>query len=278
MGNVSIGSTTVATATVQVNGAELYYEIRGSGPPLLFIQGMTGDGGAFQRVAERLSDEFTVVTYHRRANSLSPPPDGWTSTTIDEQADDAAALLVALDLAPATVFGTSMGAAILLNLMQRHPDTLRGAILHEPVMAHAVPSGAAFGAGFQSMVETGMATVGLRETMERLIRMVAGDGNVENLDPELRERMLGNAEVFFFSELPAAVSYTPDAGELAACEVPAIAAAGIENPEPVYRESAIWVATQLGTRVQEMPGAHTPYLDHPDALATAIRTLTQELR
>lgn len=264
-------------ATIRVNGAELYHEIRGSGPPLVFIQGMTGDGGAFHQVAERLADGCTVVTYHRRGNSLSPPPSDWNTTTIDEQADDAAALLRALDLAPATVFGTSMGAAILLNLMLRHPDTLRGAILHEPVMAHAVPSGAAFGAEFQSMIENGLATVGPRETMERLIRMVAGDGNFENLDPGLRERMLGNADVFLFTELPAGVSYTPSAGEIAACVVPAIAAAGIENPVPIFRESAAWVAAQLGTPVQEIAGAHTPYLDHPDELADAIRTFVQGL-
>jgi pimeloyl-ACP methyl ester carboxylesterase len=264
-------------ATIRVNGAELYHEIRGSGPPLLFIQGMTGDGGAFQQVAERLADGCTVVTYHRRGNSLSPPPSDWTTTTIDEQADDAAALLRALDLAPATVFGTSMGAAILLNLMLRHPDTLRGAILHEPVMAHAVPSGAAFGAEFQSMVENGLATVGPRETMERLIRMVAGDENFENLDPGLRERMLGNAEVFLFTELPAAVSYTPGAGEIAACAVSAIAASGIENPVPIFRESTAWVAAQLGIPVQEIAGAHTPYLDHPDELASVIRTFVQGL-
>ena len=84
---------TVTTATVRVNGADLYHEIRGSGPPILFIMGATGDGGVFDRVAEQLANEFTVVTYHRRGNSLSPRPDGWKSTSIDEQADDAAALL-----------------------------------------------------------------------------------------------------------------------------------------------------------------------------------------
>ena len=272
-----MGNTVIAGRTVRVNGADLYHEIRGSGPPILFIMGASGEGGVFQHVAERLSDMFTVVTYHRRGNSLSPRPDGWTRTSIDEQADDAAGLLRALNLAPAVAFGTSMGAGILLNLMLRHPELLRGAIVHEPVMAHAVPSGAAFGAEIQAMVETGLATVGPRGTMEQFIRTVAGDVNFERLDPELRERMVGNGEVFFFTELPAGVAYTPNAEEVAACGVPAIATWGIQNPEPIFRESAAWVATSLGTSMQEFPGAHTPYLDHPAELASAIRAFVQGL-
>jgi pimeloyl-ACP methyl ester carboxylesterase len=62
---------------VTVNGAELYYEVRGSGPPVLLIMGGTGDGGHFDTLADRLADEFTVVTYDRRGNGRSPiRPDG----------------------------------------------------------------------------------------------------------------------------------------------------------------------------------------------------------
>lgn len=112
--------------TMSVNGTQVYYEQRVSGPSVLFIQGATGDGGTFAQVAELLADEFTVVTYDRRGNSRSPRSAGWTTTSIYEQADDAAALLQALDLAPAAVFGTSGGAIILLNLLLRHPEVVRG--------------------------------------------------------------------------------------------------------------------------------------------------------
>jgi len=59
-----------------VNGAELYYEIRGSGPPVVLIMGGTGDGGHFDTLADFLADEFTVVTYDRRGNGRSPVPPG----------------------------------------------------------------------------------------------------------------------------------------------------------------------------------------------------------
>ena len=39
-------------STVTVNGAELYYEVRGAGPPVLLIMGATGDGGHFDALAD----------------------------------------------------------------------------------------------------------------------------------------------------------------------------------------------------------------------------------
>ena len=78
---------------VVVNGAELYYEVRGTGPPVLLIMGATGDGGHFDALADLLADEFRVVSYDRRGNGRSPVATGWQTTSPEEQADDAAALM-----------------------------------------------------------------------------------------------------------------------------------------------------------------------------------------
>ena len=67
---------TMKHGLVEVNGAQIYYETRGSGPPLLLIMGLTGDAGWFEPLAEILAEQFTVVTYDRRGNSRSPRPDG----------------------------------------------------------------------------------------------------------------------------------------------------------------------------------------------------------
>jgi pimeloyl-ACP methyl ester carboxylesterase len=106
---------------LEVNGAKIYHEVRGSGPSVLFVAGATGDGGHFERVAEILSDEFTVVTYDRRGNSRSPRPDGWESTSTEEHSEDAAELIEALGIAPVAIFGSSAGAIIGLDLAIRHP-------------------------------------------------------------------------------------------------------------------------------------------------------------
>ena len=118
----------------RANDAELYYELRGDGPPLLLMMGASGYGGVFGRFAECLADEFTVVTYDRRGNGQSPKPTGWTATSPEEQADDAAALLAGLGLAPAAIFATSSAGIFALAALHRHPECVRGAVLHEPAL------------------------------------------------------------------------------------------------------------------------------------------------
>lgn len=263
--------------TATVNGAELSYERRGSGPPVLFIQGATGDAGTFAQVAELLADEFTVVTYDRRGNSRSPRPAGWTTTSMDEQADDAAGLLEALDLAPAAVFGTSGGAIILLNLLLRHPDVLRGALVHEPPLVSVLPNAAELGAQFQARIEQALARGGPRGAMEAFIRADAGDANFEHLDPDLRERMLGNSELFWSIELPAFISFVPDATALARTNVPVQVLAGIDSRGVYLHDAARWLADRLGTDLEELPGAHAPYLDHPREMAEALRPFLKQV-
>jgi pimeloyl-ACP methyl ester carboxylesterase len=172
---------------------------------------------------------------------------------------------------PTTVFGTSGGAVILLNLLVHHPEVLRGAIVHEPPLVSVLSNAEEVEATLQSMTAEGLANVGPRGTMEMFIRQNAGDENFENLDPELRERMLGNAETFFFVEIEGFVSYVPDDRVLAGVKVPVLTAAGTGSRDVYYYEATEWVAKQLRTELQEIPGGHTPYFDRPDDLATAIR-------
>ncbi|MFR9801656.1 alpha/beta fold hydrolase [Pseudonocardia sp. RS010] len=86
-----------------------------------------------------------ILTDDRRGNSRSPRPPGWDAAPMDEQADDAAALLTALDLAPAVAHGNSSGAMILTSLSLRRPEVLRAAIFHEPPFAAVTSGGAAAG-------------------------------------------------------------------------------------------------------------------------------------
>lgn len=269
----SIGTRTSNVKAATVNGAELYYELRGSGPSVLFISGATGDAGHFERVAGFLADEFTVVTYDRRGNSRSPRPAGWDTTSTEEQADDAAGLIEALGLAPAAVFGTSGGAIIGLNLVIRHPEVVRGAILHEPPMMSALPRPEEVMGAIQEIVEGGMAKGGPRVAVEAFVRFAAGDENVEKLSPELRERMLGNGETLFGTEFGAFESYRPDG---ATVEVPVQVMVGTDSA-PFFGEAARWLAARLGVEVRALAGGHAPYFDRPEDVAKEIRPFLRQV-
>jgi pimeloyl-ACP methyl ester carboxylesterase len=255
---------------VAVGPVQLYYEVRGSGPPVMLVMGATGDAGHFATVADQLADEFTVLTYDRRGNSRSSRPPGWGTTTPEEQADDAAGLLRAVELAPAAVFGTSSGAICALSLLIRHPDLVPAVILHEPPMLSVLERGDDVWAAIAQLIEAGLAAGGPPAGLERFWRFVAGDPNWESLEPGLRERMLGNAETFLNVERTLEC-YRPDDATLAAIAVP-VQVLLSEQSAAFIGEVAEWLASRLGVEVSTTPGTHTPYHDHPHELAETIRS------
>lgn len=265
----------VKTGRSEANGTTLYYEVRGSGPPVLFISGATGDAGHFEAVAERLADELTVVTYDRRGNSRSLRPPGWTQTSMQEQAGDAAALLESLHLSPAAVFGTSGGAAIACALLLERPEMVCGVVCHEPPLAAAVPEAAGDPRDMQSMIEQAMTRGGPPAAVEAFVRTAAGSA-FDHIEPGLLQRMKGNGETLFGLELPMFMSYVPDEAALARVKVP-VRVLVSEQTEPLFDASAHWLATKLGAAISKLPGAHAPYFDSPDDVARALRPLLREV-
>jgi pimeloyl-ACP methyl ester carboxylesterase len=260
---------------ITVNGAQLYYEVRGSGPPVLLIMGFTGDAGHFETLAELLADEFTVVSYDRRGNGRSALPVGLVTTSTDEQADDAAALLDALGLSPAAVYGSSAGANYALCLLIRYPEAVHGAILHEAVLVKLFDDPGARGA-VTTLVQEAMDAGGPSAALERMWRYVAGDRNWEVLQPALRQRMVARAETFFGTELGTYESFLPDDQTLATLAAPVMVLVSTST-HAVYAQAADRLAERLGVDVSQTPGTHTAYHDHPRGLAETIRPFLRKV-
>jgi pimeloyl-ACP methyl ester carboxylesterase len=258
------------SATLAVVGAELYYEVRGHGPTVLFIAGATGDAGHFEQAADILAPEHTVITYDRRGNSRSQ---SGGPTTIEQHADDAAALLRHVGAAAAVVFGTSGGAIIALKLAIRAPKVARDVIVHEPPFIQVLPDAAELGRTLQAQVEQALATRGARGAMELFIRDNAGSEVFDRLDPALRERMIANGPLFFGHELAMFLSWIPSETEVAGLRVPVRTLAGRDNRGHYYYRAAEWLAKALGVDLVEIPGAHAPYLAHPREFAAALLPL-----
>ena len=268
-------SQSCTSGLIDVGSATLYHEVCGQGPALLLITGGGGDAGEWARVVPDLAPEFTVATYDRRGASRSPRPDGWVATSMDEQADDAAALLRALDLAPAVVVGHSGGASIACALAARHPDVAHHALLYEPPLLAVVPNGEEVVGGLRAMVERAMSEGGPRRAMEAFIRANAGDGAYQawlaSTTPAYRERMFGNAEVFFAIELPAFAAFIPDRDRLRAGGVPLTVAVGAENRDGWYGAAARWLVEGTGADLVEVPGGHGSFETHREDFIALVR-------
>lgn len=111
----------------RIRGAELAYEVRGSGPALLLLHAFPLGLAQWDDQARALSGAFQVVRFDARGFGASPPGDGLL--TMERIADDAAALLDHLQIAAAMVCGLSMGGYAALAFARNHPTRLRGLVL-----------------------------------------------------------------------------------------------------------------------------------------------------
>src|SRR5262249_25314094 len=119
-------------ASLRVDGAILFYRVRGTGPWLLILPGGDGDADTADALCNELIDRYTVITYDRRGMSRSKIEVPGESLTLATHSDDAHRLLAALTDESAFVFGSSIGALIGLDLVARHPDQVRVLVAHEP--------------------------------------------------------------------------------------------------------------------------------------------------
>lgn len=110
-----------------VNGARIFYDGQGSGPPLLLISGLGANRLSWAPVVPLLKDSFRCITFDNRGVGQSDVPPG--PYTIDQMADDTAALIDALGIAPVAAVGWSMGGSILQSLLINHGERLRRAVL-----------------------------------------------------------------------------------------------------------------------------------------------------
>lgn len=104
-----------------------YYD-EGSGPPLLMIRGLGTQCTTWgEPLLAALREDFRVVRFSNRGTGLSDKPGG--AITVRTLADDAAALLDALGIEKAHVFGVSLGGMIAQELALGHPDRVDGLVL-----------------------------------------------------------------------------------------------------------------------------------------------------
>jgi len=112
---------------VQANGINIYYESQGEGEPLFLIAGLGATHHLWELQVPSFARWYRVVTFDNRgAGDSGKPPEPYS---IGLFADDTAALMDALGIERAHVYGQSMGGIIAQEFALRHPQRLRGLVL-----------------------------------------------------------------------------------------------------------------------------------------------------
>jgi 3-oxoadipate enol-lactonase len=112
---------------VRSGDAEIYYEVRGSGPDLILIHPFPAHHGIWLPVAEMLSTRYRVILLDVRGLAQSSPGEG--PATMEKHAGDLLRLCNELGLTKATFAGNSIGGYMLFEFWRRHRDRVSGLIL-----------------------------------------------------------------------------------------------------------------------------------------------------
>lgn len=152
----------------QVNGIQMYYEIYGSGKPLVLIH---GGGGSilfdYKEIISRFENKFQLIGIDLQNHGMTDHRD--IPETFEEDADDVAALLKELNIEKASFWGFSNGGSTVMQLAHRHPK-----IIDKLIVASAFYKKNGMMDGFfESMIDVTL------ESMPELLKI-----NFLNLNPD----------------------------------------------------------------------------------------------
>jgi pimeloyl-ACP methyl ester carboxylesterase len=114
--------------TVQTGDIETYYEVRGTGPPIVFIHGALSDHSAAAQQLEAFSGAYTAIAYDLRGHGNTPNPQH-APYSMDVLAADLHAFITEMGLDRPVLCGVSMGGMISQVYASRYPDQLSALVL-----------------------------------------------------------------------------------------------------------------------------------------------------
>ena len=211
--------------TVEGAGVPLHVEEQGTGPAVLLIHGLASDALALDPVAAAIAaGGARAIAYDRRGYGASGSPEPYHGTTVEEQAEDAAALLRALDPGPAVVAGDGFGALVALDLVKRHGGLVRAAVLSNPVLFALVPEATEMLSTQRAEIEEAVREGGPAAGVEAWL-----GGRVQG-DALARARA---AHRGFFADYAGLATWAVSRRELRALATPAVVLSGPWSPPHV---------------------------------------------
>ena len=116
---------------VTANGLRLHYLRTGNTKPtVLLLHGLTDNGACWAPVIEAMHETYDFIAPDARGHGLSDAPNHGYSP--QHHAEDAAALIQAINLDRPIVIGHSMGGASATALAAQHPALVRAIVVEDP--------------------------------------------------------------------------------------------------------------------------------------------------
>jgi pimeloyl-ACP methyl ester carboxylesterase len=262
------------SGSLLAHAIELRWWEQGQGPAVLCLHETAASGQIWVALADALGDDARTIAPDRRGWGASGAPEQYAATTIEEQAEDAAALLEDLDAGTALACGAGLGAVAALDMLLRRQDLVRAAVLIEPPLLAFLPE----------------ATEGLSADLASISDAVAAGGPAAAVDFYLAGGLpfagAGASRIpapiaasarehpfSLFAELPAVPAWSLNPSQLQELHAPSRIVIGPDTPPPL-QAAAEHLATQLGgTEIVRVGGGGLPHVGAAEELAGTVRAL-----
>lgn len=256
-----------------IDGAELEYEVSGTGDPVVFIHGaFIADAFRPLRVEPSLAGRYQFILYHRRGyagSSRAAEP-----VSIARQAADCAALLRHLSVERAHVVGHSYGGVIALQLALDFANVAGTVVLLEPALmvgASAQGYRESLARSVERYRDAG-ATVAVDEFLEA--RWPAYHAPLDRVLPGGFAQATADAETFFEQEGAELLAWHFDEAEARHVNQPSLSVLGGDSEalSPRFGETHRLLLTWLPhAEGFVLPGAtHLMQLQNPRGIAEAL--------
>lgn len=115
-------------SVARVRGIELAYDVSGAGVPVVLLHGFPFNRTLWREQVEALRERYNVITVDLRGHGETHAPDD-APATMEEMAQDVAALLDELRIERAVLGGLSMGGYVALAFYRLFPERVRALVL-----------------------------------------------------------------------------------------------------------------------------------------------------
>lgn len=272
-------SDKIIVKTVKNEGADLYCEVRGKGSLLVLIHGGLGDTNSYSKIADILAKDYTVVSYDRRCNGKSTG-DKNVDMSVIQQARDTVAIIEAMHIGKATVFGSSAGAIIGLQVIQDYPEFIQQLLVHEAPITAILPTKDYYNYEFPNFVYKEYQTGGFQAALKAFSYDFI-NGEHEGKDETYQKptivkkpsfiNSLDTVEFFFAHEYMPLTKFIPNFNEIKKSNVPITVLTGANSEEKYYSRASKILKEKLNCGYAQTPGGHGGYTKHPERFAEIIK-------
>jgi pimeloyl-ACP methyl ester carboxylesterase len=265
----------VESGYAKVNGTRLFYEVAGSGRPVVFIHGHVLDRRMWDDQFEVFARRYRVIRYDMRGYGRSALPMGAPYYTVE----DLKALLDYLGVARAYVIGLSKGGVVAIDFALTYPEATAAVVAVDAGLT-GYSLDATYRAGLEQVTRAAQAE-GLAAAREATLRRPSFElaDAIPSVSPRLRRIVHDHPGYFWLNPPGEELRPSPPAAtRLDTIRAPLLSIVGERDAPDFHKIGDLLAEKAPNARKVVIPGAgHLSNMERPEAVNEALRRFLAEV-